>query len=1474
MDIERIKSLAESIKKDYVEQLNGTRRWLQDYRKEVQAFKEYRGREVFELLQNADDACSEIVEISVDTKENTLTIMNSGPQTVLFDEEGIQSIMLSDMSPKKGKRMIGAKGLGFRSVLNWTDKVQIISGNVSLKFGEDIVKCFWEKWKSDIVGAETYEKEAKNDGREVPLAVLALPEINLTPDSSRSTSVILTYDHAVEQSILDNLKLFRPEVLLFLKHVRVVSVYVDGSKVSEYANQFVTEKDGINEYSLNDARWVMSIVNDKTDKGVSYEAACAFCLDHPEKTYEIYSHFPTKVFFPFPCILHASLELDSSRNSLLPDNPENRDMMLRLAERIIKVAEYLKGNRHDWYPYLMMRPDCRQDNKNEYVRLLSDNLLEISRDGKYVPTLDGNYATDEGYYHYSDELYHFLKQDKHAETVFPALRLSDSPVDSLCRLDPDAISHMHEYSTHLADQHDLEKVAELVSLLMRCPQYHDLEFNILPDENFKIVNIHQGAGEEVDKAYINTGLVVNDIPDFKKIRYVNKRFVAIMEEILGISSEHKERELADKLNSVTNVIATDVAAITNQLLPVQSDKDLPHDQKQELIICLFKHYIDNLHDSPNVTVNRSRVRPFLMSEAREWVDAKSLVFLDERFPSGKKLSDLGIDHGYGQKDAVLFPEFLCLIDGSSPELIEAFYAYLGVNAYFKRVGENFADDRGYVAELEGYMDHALYEQVAANCAHYKVKDYNIAEIAEADFFKGLSLNDVLSVTCSSGYINLVCGSQVIMWFKSKCHSVEVGMSYAAYCMKQIDAVRQLQYYVIDEDAWLPGHEPSEKLVIGNEYRHKELLRSLGAKRSMSEFSVDELYDAINNISERFEREGLAQEDVVDFYLSLIHALDVARGETTSPAKPLRLICRKGDDLMVKDAHEVYYSDNNDLPADVTRTLPILLMRRRQGEMKIKAVLGCRTFKDLEVRTKDEQINEQLTSELSRYIEARKAYFLALASAGVGRRGGAANHRYNAQYKTGLSSFSLTVVSNVKCQYGAMSDFVQIEREGELLCAEEFYICSGSGSLKDAIANPRFNSSVVEALCIKLKLTGSDVADKFYRIFTSNEKELEFYRQHEIDEQLWKECEPLFDYTEEDICFWEKVFEKNGRKGFNREALRSEKMSYLQENLKISRERCVSSGNFCRYHEDQLKETLKKYSLDYYHFIYCQLQLDPDQHKNYCERQQSYLDERWIMEILNESDNRYSIFLDYDSLVKDAVAAKLECNLPVEGAESHDKITRYLDRLAENLLTQEQTSLLFFEGHDEEFERIRKEFADDDSVVDEPLDLHDTASLHIAEAIMSRPYESSEQNTSHKGKVSGKRRRNVSAARKKQLGNEAEDKVYYALQNSEDYEVGDVYSSHLAKNNAGNDGQGYDMEYRKKGEELFRCLEIKYFDGDSIILSANEYNVALSEKFKDRYDLALVSGNKITIIRAPFADDSKYLIRANDYTVRFVVGPEA
>ncbi|MDE7116815.1 MAG: hypothetical protein K2O56_10380, partial [Muribaculaceae bacterium] len=93
---------------DYIHESrnNEALRWLQDYNKEIQEVKQYREREILELLQNADDAGSCQVDISLDTANRLLTITNSGAGTIPFTEEGVKSIMYANVSPKKGSELI------------------------------------------------------------------------------------------------------------------------------------------------------------------------------------------------------------------------------------------------------------------------------------------------------------------------------------------------------------------------------------------------------------------------------------------------------------------------------------------------------------------------------------------------------------------------------------------------------------------------------------------------------------------------------------------------------------------------------------------------------------------------------------------------------------------------------------------------------------------------------------------------------------------------------------------------------------------------------------------------------------------------------------------------------------------------------------------------------------------------------------------------------------------------------------------------------------------------------------------------------------------------------------------------------------------------------------------------------------------------------------------------------------------------
>lgn len=122
--------------------------------------------------------------------------------------------------------------------------------------------------------------------------------------------------------------------------------------------------------------------------------------------------------------------------------------------------------------------------------------------------------------------------------------------------------------------------------------------------------------------------------------------------------------------------------------------------------------------------------------------------------------------------------------------------------------------------------------------------------------------------------------------------------------------------------------------------------------------------------------------------------------------------------------------------------------------------------------------------------------------------------------------------------------------------------------------------------------------------------------------------------------------------------------------------------------------------------------------------------------------------------------------------------------------------------------------------------------------------------------------------KKLLGNRAEDGVYESLMADDDYEVGAVYSKHLCekyKLATSDDGKGYDLEYRRKGDALWRCLEIKHSNGHSIIMSDNEFQKATKH---NRYDIALYVNGEVRIWRNALSDSNNFIDKLGDHTITF------
>lgn len=227
-EIDNIKDEIEKVKTKY---LNNVLDLISDYKNENQTRDDYKGRQIFELLQNADDCysaqCNEI-SVKIQLKTNKLIIQNTGKP---FDARGIASLMHPNASSKY-EGTIGCKGLGFRSVLNWAKNITICTKEfcVNFSYDEAIKQLSYFKENAN----KSYINELDNIDR---IPVLSSTKIIRLEDLSEeflnvldkdySTCIILDCEDLYIEEIKRQLKEFQFEELLFLKHIRNIHIILE-----------------------------------------------------------------------------------------------------------------------------------------------------------------------------------------------------------------------------------------------------------------------------------------------------------------------------------------------------------------------------------------------------------------------------------------------------------------------------------------------------------------------------------------------------------------------------------------------------------------------------------------------------------------------------------------------------------------------------------------------------------------------------------------------------------------------------------------------------------------------------------------------------------------------------------------------------------------------------------------------------------------------------------------------------------------------------------------------------------------------------------------------------------------------------------------------------------------------------------------------------------------------------------------------
>ena len=276
----------------------------------------YQMRSIIELLQNADDANSTKFKIFLDG--TTLYVGNDGRD---FDYNDLVSICRSGASTKKDRDIyIGYRGIGFKSVVNFSENIHVISKDVTFSFSKKLTVNLL--YKHGINGdvpliRVPHEFEKNNEFDSI-----------ISQFKSDGYTVIFIFEDINIDVITQEIQNYTPNTLLFLKNVNTVNI-----TTSEYEHTYTATRKIETDYSLIDiasnsiyTSWVVLHFNES-----NVHEAIAFLKDDltsSDKTesFLVYSFLPTKVETGFKFIINGSFSTDPSRTQVILDSQTTKSL--------------------------------------------------------------------------------------------------------------------------------------------------------------------------------------------------------------------------------------------------------------------------------------------------------------------------------------------------------------------------------------------------------------------------------------------------------------------------------------------------------------------------------------------------------------------------------------------------------------------------------------------------------------------------------------------------------------------------------------------------------------------------------------------------------------------------------------------------------------------------------------------------------------------------------------------------------------------------------------------------------------------------------------------------------------------------------------------------------------------------------------------------------------------------------------------
>lgn len=1448
-----------------------------DYSKEIETNKDYNGRQIFELLQNAEDAAVSIdnSKVLINVYDNILSISNKGKP---FDLDGYSSLLISNNSPKvNDSNLKGNKGLGFRSVINWAEKIIIKSANIKMTFSKEIAKNEFTKLLSNQSVKDYYNTGNKKEG----MAILACPEIEKYSNSQDyDTEIEIHFLEQYKSDIVNQLNSLTSLDILFLEHTKTIEIYIDNdfklitkdeNKTNnqysivtiETENGGTIEKEQFKVYTKN---------GDINGNDYSISLALNNDIEKRKNQYKLYNYFKTDINLPFRFVVNATFELIQNRNQIAPQNNYNKLLMQQIIQCIVEFANILSdestSSSYELFNAFVSNDIIRNDLfdfegfKDLYIKEIKKAKIFPLSNGKYANLIDNivykckNYDFTK-YLEFEDSV--LLYSNDLPVNLYINFDIKDIPIDFLCN-----IINCFVDNNRLDISQKTEILYNYIKEYSYNQQYSQYIPYLLENSSGQIVKDQivfvTSPEDEEEKQF--------KLPDFVDFGILNNEQVKDLKNYYSISDV---KELANHyyyLKGYNNVRKYNTVEIVNSII-TQIDDSIDN----------LKEFIDWAIDYKKQisSVNKSL---FVKTDLMLPNTKGDLVYSNELY--------FGKNYGFNSTEEIITTilpnnilaekNVFCSSNIDNDSLLELLSIF-GVEKYPKKIYLDIKDDTEFLdsilksKEIEIYGDKYSYtSNLNFSSTKYSYK------VSKAETF---GYNDFETMLKEAKFNNLIewfyedeCILSIINNFEvwddikltlspndnRKAEQIiylskyDIKKSYIKYCLQNVKWIetengsKESVNNCCFENIGMSPFIETPKLL--NNYKVEELLKRLGVAESIKKLSPSVLYTIILNLKDNDPNFSKTRS----IYKKTIQASIADCPDDLEEKKKFLnegyVACRKDNKKYWKPINEVYYSDNRIFSDSLTNDFYMLDLDKRCGEDNVEKVFGVKPLKNIKIVAKN--IKEHiLNNDFQRYFNEFKPYIIMVCDNN--------NRNYS---KSTINNLNINIVSDIKTSYldstGKEYDYF-IENFDSVFVnnddgKSQYYILVKNCDSFNTLINNRLSDTVAEIIASVLKIEGD--RNTFQTLFMRNINERNTYLKCDIDDE--NNYESLLKNAKCDVgCaiskkddFWATIkklsveSEYLSIKQINEDSIDYNKLSSLEELNKI------------------IPNVFEKLNIDvdkYNEFATYRIEIRQYQEKVFRDIKNLYRTQ--ITNYANTTQNSNNILERFESWNIDNNNYKMDdmlSNILDELSVNKQELDKMPDKEIINVSPSEElnnSSLVV------EQEIIHYDYNDIDSILKNSDIYNQFNKLYFS--------NQTSKNTTHKN--SGE---NIDFQKKavtdQETGQYAEEMIYHLL-NNQNEKIGDITKK--SSNLGGmSDNCGYDLSYVDKntGETFFVEVKSSRTKGASFYLSKNELDFAT--KNRDHYIIYLVlnlaeeNGKKPLIYPLPnlfkFGDDESILNNSN------------